>query len=924
MDTLTIIQHNVLHWSFQRRQELSNLYISLSPDVILLNSTGMPDTDRIKIWNYVTYQSNASGENNSGVAIAIKRGIPHRFLDDFDHDVRAVEVQTIRGPVIVATTYLPPRRPIFPSQDIMRLMRKPIPAYIFADLNAVHTSLGHTRNNIFGNEIHRLTSRNLIQFLGPDFNTFLRGRLHGKPDVLFCNRFHNLNYALTQGPLSTSDHIPVVLKLSTRPILVAATPRPNLTQVNWDIFKDSLDQAVDARQEDDNQPKNQAYIDDKIGQWYDMIRVAKEAHIPMINTRTLPHPRESDALKLLQWRYNRIKTRIQIEGGTVELNQILRDIRDALRDECTHLYYEHWDNLLGQIDISVRYPGLFWKKVRQLMGSDTTIMPYVLHNNEKLYGQQEKEQCFREFWSETFTITAEENATFDAENERRVNAVLLERQEELVPFAIADLDRLDPENPLICPIDMTLVKRIIKGFQNKAPGISNVNKLILARLPDSMLDYYISFANESLSMGYFPLMFKKALLHFIGKPGKNHALVENYRPISLLEVPGKIFERILTERLDAFLAANDLINPNQFGFTKGKGTQTAITKLYETVAISQREKQGCNIISRDVRKAFDKVWHGGLKFKFLQTNMDGLFIRILSSFLDERTALIKMGTHIGQPMPLQSGVPQGSIMSPSLYCFYIHDIPPPAPGCLQLLFADDHTQVITYPNKNKIRLQRKTIREIESINRYEALWKISTNENKFQLLSVSVTKPLDIIVNNRLIPFNRHIKILGFQMGTRGTKVHITARIVAARSTLKRLKRFKRLSTKTFLHLYKALVRPRLEYPAIALTNARKTNMQRIQAVQNRMLRLAYKEAPPYYNTIKDLHLRCRMEPMNVRFHRLGNRTWDRLSRTEPELIDRSNELSRRPGRDHFNWKRLAPFIEGNQPRPIYRSGIHN
>ena len=86
MDTLNkikIIQHNVLKWTYARRCQLSNYYIKENADIVLLNSTGIADTERIKLFNYNLYQRNISGEESAGVAICIKKSIKHRILDNF-------------------------------------------------------------------------------------------------------------------------------------------------------------------------------------------------------------------------------------------------------------------------------------------------------------------------------------------------------------------------------------------------------------------------------------------------------------------------------------------------------------------------------------------------------------------------------------------------------------------------------------------------------------------------------------------------------------------------------------------------------------------------------------------------------------------------------------------------------------------------
>jgi len=163
------------------------------------NQCCLQNNELIKIFGYYVYQRNTLNEGDAGVAMCIKRKIKHRIIDDFNEDFLAVELQTNPGKFIIGTGYMPPRRPQFPYPDIMQIMRTNIPAYIIADLNARHRTLGQNSNNLMGDELLKLINQNMITHIGPDFDTFVSTRGKGRPDILGNKNIH-MNHAIQQGP----------------------------------------------------------------------------------------------------------------------------------------------------------------------------------------------------------------------------------------------------------------------------------------------------------------------------------------------------------------------------------------------------------------------------------------------------------------------------------------------------------------------------------------------------------------------------------------------------------------------------------------------------------------------------------------------------------------------------------------------------
>ena len=222
-------------------------------------------------------------------------------------------------------------------------------------------------------------------------------------------------------------------------------------------------------------------------------------------------------------------------------------------------------------------------------------------------------------------------------------------------------------------------------------------------------------------MGYFSIVLENGIIILIPKPGKDPKNLINYRPIALLEIPGKIIKQIINKRLHRFCERNNIFHKDQYGFRAGKGTDLAITKVNELIGINQKYKDHMNIVCRDVQKAFDKVWTQGLKYKIITIPDLPLIIqKILCSYVTKRTVQIRIENFKGDKITLESSVPQGGILLPTLYILYTRDIPPPAgENNNDVIFADGVTQAIQNLCNDRRALAEATVLEIERINNYK-------------------------------------------------------------------------------------------------------------------------------------------------------------------------------------------------------------
>ena len=912
---LKIVQHNVLAWTDERSKELSAVYNKINPAIILLNSVSVRDNKPVKIYNYNVYSKNHLNEFQAGVAIAVRKTLQYKILDDFVDDILGIQVITTRGPVEIYTLYSPPRRHYLPLGEIKRIFQKTIPTYFIGDLNALHNLMGYLNSvNNKGRTIYNLVNNDGVKYLGPDFKTLVIQ--NGKPDIILANRWAFFNISIIQGKVTTSDHLPIHIELSTRPIIKEYKKNFNYKKAKWDDFQSKLENKTVLS---DMNNKTQRDIDNEIQNWMNNIMEVAEETIPKNKLSYFIHPPNSDFINILENQYQQLMT---LNHWTRDHLELIKNIQILIKNESKRLQDETWSNKLSKLQESYMDPKTFWADVRKIIGEKKEEVPYLIGNNgNKLFTEVEKEKEFNEIWSNIFKIDPQDNLHFDQDHEETVNNYVRNNEEQITPFERSNLDRLNIDNYLLRPVTNQDIKIIIKEFKHKAPGKSGITKLLLMKIPEIAITKFKDIINATISMGYFPIILKNGLIILIPKPGKDAKNPINYRPITLLELPGKILEKIVNKRFQRFCEDNEVFHKNQFGFRKGTGTHIALTKIYEKIAINQKRRDHCNLICRDISKAFDKIWLNGLRYKIIRQNeLPILIMKMLSSFVSDRTAQIRINSHIGDKFSIKSGVPQGGILSPTLFIFYTSDLTPAGPNSDDVIFADDITQIIVNEDNDKMQHALDTEREILRINAYERKWKIKTNTTKFKILAISKTRPINIQLDNQVMPFSNDCTILGTKFKRTGMANHITNRVNLAKAQTSRIKRFMALKEKTKLHLFKALIRPVLEYPVITNALASKHQMLKMQKVQNANLNIIAKNTENELKTIKELHEIYDIEPINIRLFKAAERTWEKYLEKDPEMENRARIENNNRINDHNWWPRIAHKMHRGEPPPLYVS----
>jgi len=854
---------SIIQWNCRGlRSNLEELHLLISkykPLAICLQETFLKDNDNLTIKNYEIFSvtsSSTDGRPIGGTSILIRNDIPHRQLN-INTQLQAVAINfTCHKSISLCSIYLPPHHNTKINELESLLGHLPSPTLIVGDFNAHNPLWGCHDTNNKGNILEKFILKNNLclfndrtpTYLHPASGTFTSIDLSISSPTVFMDFSWEV-----EEDLCGSDHFPIILNIIA-PVSNKKSTKWQLHRADWVSYTTMCEAQLNSNNYDETL--------DPVEYLTSTITTIANKCIPKSTTNSLikRKPWFNDQCKAAITERKRALQKFKTQPNHENLS-FLRRCRAVARRVVKDSKRKSWRDYVSRLNdrTSVKKT---WDMVRKISGKNS--IRSIKHLNVNGVNISDTKDIANSL-AENF---AKNSSTNNSTN--KFQRFKNQAEKTHINFTSNNKENYNK------PITIDELKQSLRKAHDSAAGPDDVHYQLLKHLPDTSLLFLLDIFNNIWETGNFPASWRDAIVIPIPKPGKDNTNPSNYRPISLTSCICKTMERIINDRLVWYLESNNLITEFQSGFRRQRSTTDQLVRFESVIRDAFIRGEHAVSVFFDLEKAYDTTWKHGILSDLYTMGLRGRLPCFIKSFMADRSFRVRFGTTTSDTHRQEMGVPQGSILSVTLFSVKMNSIV----KCLRSgidcsLYVDDF--VICYASKNMQSVERQLQL---CLNRLQS-W---ADENGFKF---SQTKTVcmhfchkrhlhpdpTLTLNGVNIPVVEQTKFLGLYFDRKLNFIyHIKTLKRKCHKALNLLKVLSKLDwgadRRVLLRLYRSLIRSKLDYGSIVYGAARKSYLQMLEPVQNQALRIclgAFRTTP-----IESLHIEANEPPMHIRRRRLA------------------------------------------------------
>lgn len=397
--------------------------------------------------------------------------------------------------------------------------------------------------------------------------------------------------------------------------------------------------------------------------------------------------------------------------------------------------------------------------------------------------------------------------------------------------------------------DSVNIQKFLYRIKTNSTGLDGISIKMLIIVSSYLIDHITYLINTAISTSIFPSAWKYSLILPLAKI-PNPTEISHLRPISILPAMSKLLEMTMHQQISEYVSNQNIIPPIQSGFRSSHSTATALIHIADDILHNTDEDKLTCLVLLDFSKAFDTLDHNLLCKKLLFFGFDEHSTELIGNYLNHRTQRVCLKSSVSDELPVQYGVPQGSILGPLLFSIYISDFYLTASSCNIHHYADDTQLYYSFYVNDLINANKKINADLNSLLKISHEHRLKLNPNKSQVLlfgpkqkRLVVQNSLHVTLGNIELEVVNECKNLGvwFDSDLRFTK-HINQLLKTCYNILKQLYPHRQvINQKLKLTLCESLIFSKLSYCDVLFgPNLLQIDKSRLQRIQNSCIRFSY------------------------------------------------------------------------------------
>ncbi len=637
-------------------EELKLIISRHKPFIVCLQETHLLPLHPLSLrgFNIYRFDHDDGLRAHGGVAVLIRDSL---FSEE--HNVRT-DLQTVCVRVhlpsfsfTVCSIYIPPGQVVSQEELEDVFSQLPAPFFIAGDFNAHNPLWGGTRTCPRGSILENIIDQQNLILLNSGNHTHYS---------MASNTFSSIDLALCSPSLSTmvewtvlddlhgSDHFPILVHFNVPDLDVIYPPRWLFHRADWDTFSEKIIMP-------DHFSNN---IDTLVAQFTDAVLRAATIAIPKstCRPRRVPVPWwNADCATAVRDRKQALArlNRFPTASNLIDFKRKRARARLVIRESKT----ASWRAFISSLSCHTP-PKVVWRKIRQIGGRfSPSSVPGLLINGNLITSPEkvvEELACHYENSSSSLHYSPSFLKTKSRMEKCRLDFSTCLEEDYNAPFSMDEFS---------CALT--------RG-KDSAPGPDQIHNQMLKHLPEEARIFLLRIFNKIWMEHTFPRTWREAIIIPIPKEGKDRTKPSTYRPISLTSCICKLLERMVNTRLVWHLEQRNLLTPIQCGFRKNRSTMDHLVTLTTQISTAFVLRQHLVAIFFDLEKAYDTTWRYGILRTIHSWGLRGRLPLFLVAFLSSRYFRVRLGDRLSASHHLENGVPQGSILSVTLFAIAINSI----------------------------------------------------------------------------------------------------------------------------------------------------------------------------------------------------------------------------------------------------------